>query len=72
MTVIDFDQYWLAITKIEAEEMLMKLTIADYPHLKPTRRKELYNRLKGYQGNGDTGNLMTPADIARAIGAING
>ena len=46
MSVIEFDQYWLSITKIEAQEMLIDLTIADYPHLTPPRRKELYNKLK--------------------------
>ena len=72
MTVIDFDQYWLAITKIEAQEMLIELTIADYPHLKPMRRRELYNKLKRHQDNADANQLMSPKDIAKAIGAISG
>ena len=74
MSVIEFDQYWLAITKIEAQEMLLSLTISDYPNLKPTRRREIYNNLKRHQDNscGGEGRLMSPKEIAQAIGAING
>lgn len=72
MSVIEFDQYWLSITKIEAQEMLIDLTIADYPHLTPPRRKELYNKLKRYQGNQKEAGLMSPKEIAKAIGAISG
>ena len=73
MSVIEFDQYWLAITKIEAQEMLIEFTIADYPHLKPNRRKEIYNKLKRAQSNGRAeGALMSPEEIAKKIGAISG
>ena len=73
MSVIEFDQYWLAITKIEAQEMLMELNVVDYPHLKPNRRKEIYNKLKRVQGNGKvSGALMSPQEIAKKIGAISG
>jgi hypothetical protein len=72
MSVIEFDQYWLAITKIEAQEMLLEFTVADYPHLKPNRRREVYNKLKKLQDNGQAPGLMTPKDIAKAIGALSG
>ena len=72
MSVIEFDQYWLAITKIEAQEMLIGITIADYPQLKPKRRRELYNKLRRYEGSGREGRLMSPKEIANAIGALSG
>ena len=73
LSVIVCDQYWLAITKIEAQEMLIEFTITDYPHLKPNRRKEIYNKLKRVQSNGRTeGALMSPEEIAKKIGAISG
>tara|TARA_B100000214_G_C23925464_1_gene608136 strand:- start:817 stop:1083 length:267 start_codon:yes stop_codon:yes gene_type:complete len=73
MSVIEFDQYWQSITKIEAQEMLLEFTIADYPHLKPNRRREVYRKLKRLQTNGrEDGALMSPEEIAKAIGAISG
>ena len=72
MSVIEFDQYWLAITKIEAQEMLIGITIADYPQLKPQRRKELYNKLRRHEGSAQEGNLMSPEEIAKAIGELSG
>ena len=72
MSVIEFDQYWQSITKIEAQEMLIEFTIADYPHLKPNKRREMHNKLKKLQDNGQAPGLMTPKDIAKAIGAISG
>ena len=73
MSVIEFDQYWQSITKIEAQEMLIEFTIADYPHLKPNKRREVHSKLKKLQNNGrPEGALMSPKEIAKAIGAISG
>ena len=72
MTVLDFNQYWKAIEYIEAQEMLVAITAEDYPHLKPNRRKEIYNKLKNAVRGSKTGNLTSPEEIAKAIGAISG
>tara|TARA_B100000809_G_scaffold202015_1_gene202709 strand:+ start:360 stop:623 length:264 start_codon:yes stop_codon:yes gene_type:complete len=70
MSVIEFDQYWLAITKIEAQEMLLNLTISDYPQLKPVRRREIFNNLKKHSSN-ENAKLLTNDDIAEALKALN-
>ena len=53
--------------------MLIEFTIADYPHLKPNKRREVHSKLKKLQNNGrPEGSLMSPKEIAKAIGAISG
>lgn len=37
-----FNQCWLAITMIEAQETLINLTLADYPNMKDKDRKRLH------------------------------
>ena len=70
MPVTEFNQYWLAITKIEAQEMLLNLTISDYPQLKPARRREIFDNLKRHSSNEEP-KLLTNADIAEALKALN-
>lgn len=41
-----FYQYWLAIAPLEAEDMLRGFKVSVYPHLKPQKAKELFNRIK--------------------------
>lgn len=38
------DGYWKAITVIEAQDVLVKLQIADYPHLKKKDHVEVHKR----------------------------
>lgn len=38
----DFNQYWLAITMIEAQEALVTMTLSDYPNMKDKDRKKLH------------------------------
>jgi hypothetical protein len=35
------DQFWLAITQIEAQEMLIAMKVSDFPHLKKQSRESL-------------------------------
>jgi hypothetical protein len=38
-------EYWLAITAIEAQEALVQMQVADYPHAKPEQRKRVYRKM---------------------------
>lgn len=72
LPVDEFEVYWDQITKIEAEEMLIAITIADYPYLKSDKRNRLHNRLKGIIGGGSSNKLHSPTDIADALKGLNG
>lgn len=71
-----FHQYWLAITAIEAQDMLKQMQIADYPHLKKEDRKKVYNSIhkQAYPVKpSKEGKMLTSEDIANFLnGAING
>lgn len=41
-----FNQYWIAITPIEADEMIRGMKVAVYPHLKASNAKKLFNEVK--------------------------
>ena len=41
----EFNQFWLAITMIEAQEALVKMTLTDYPNMKDRDRKKLHKEM---------------------------
>ena len=45
MTSECFEEYWQAITKLEAQKMLSDFTVADYPHLKNNQRQDIYKKI---------------------------
>lgn len=45
MTNQDFEQFWQAITVIEAQEMLIGIKVADFPHYKKPQREKLSREL---------------------------
>lgn len=45
MPVVEFSKYWQAITPLEAQDALMQMQIADYPHIGKDGRKQLYKQL---------------------------
>tara|TARA_S200002703_G_scaffold48346_1_gene41767 strand:+ start:4908 stop:5165 length:258 start_codon:yes stop_codon:yes gene_type:complete len=71
MPVDEFQVYWEQITKLEAQEMLIQMTIADYPALKGHQRTNLYNKVKSHASD-ESKKLFSTKDIAAALGAING
>jgi hypothetical protein len=42
MLACEFESLWLAITQIEAQEMIKEFQIADYPHLKAKDKSRVY------------------------------
>lgn len=71
MPVDEFEIYWQQITKIEAQEMLLALTIADYPNLKGNQRSQIYNRIKNHASD-QKQKIQSTQDIAKIIGGLNG
>ena len=71
MPVDEFEVYWQQITKLEAQEMLTLMTIADYPTLKGNQRASLYNKVKSHASD-NSKKFFTTKDIAAALGAYNG
>ena len=71
MTVDEFEQYWKAINIIESRDLLTKFTVADFPHYKSGKRKEIYNKVKMCM-NQESVKAQTTQDIARMLGALNG
>tara|TARA_Y100000593_G_scaffold55043_1_gene102895 strand:+ start:3576 stop:3767 length:192 start_codon:yes stop_codon:yes gene_type:complete len=62
----------MAIPQIESNELLQMLNVSDFPHLKPNSRKKIVENIKAHKRGGRQGALMSPQDIAKAIGAISG
>ena len=72
-----FHQYWLAITVVEAQDMLKQMQISDYPHLKKEDRKRVYSSIQkqAYPIIEERAEekLLTSEDIASFLqGAMNG
>lgn len=67
-----YDDFWLSINIIEAQERLMECRVASYPYLKEVPKKEFHNWLiRESKVDKGTSKLQTPQEIAKAIGAIN-
>lgn len=64
-----FEQYWSAITIIESRETLSAFTVADFPHLKAGKRKEIYNKVQGCLKQSNT-KAQSTEEIARMLGAL--
>lgn len=64
-----FDQYWNAISIIESRETLSAFTIADFPHLKTGKRKEIYNKVQSCMRQSNH-KAQSTEDIARMLGAL--
>lgn len=71
MPKTQFDDFWLCINVIEAQELLMQCRIANYPYLKEYPKKEFHNYLlRESKIDKETSKLKTPQEIAAAIGVI--
>lgn len=65
-----FHQYWLAITALEAEDMLRGFKMSVYPHLKNIKAKELFSstkRLIGRVINRSNGKLASYDDVVNKL-----
>ncbi len=40
-----FNEFWESITVIEAQNMLTRMTVADYPHVKKEDRTKIHRKL---------------------------
>lgn len=61
-------EYYMAIDTIEAQETLLKLTVADYPNGKKDQRQKVYKEIhkKAYQHMPKK--EITTADLASKLG----
>ena len=71
MPVEEFEEYWRSINIIESKEILTQFTIADFPHYKTNKRKEVYNKVKMCL-NQTSNKAHSTDEIARMLGALNG
>tara|TARA_Y100000004_G_C8902730_1_gene407197 strand:+ start:307 stop:585 length:279 start_codon:yes stop_codon:yes gene_type:complete len=71
MEVEEFNQYFGAIRLIESKEIMTQLMIADFPHYKNGKRKEIHNKLRLTMQNGSS-RANSTEEIARMLGALNG
>ena len=73
INVRDFRNYLKAVEILESKEMLDKMTISDFPHIKKERRSSIHSKLKRKMRQED--NLMvlqSTEQIAKVIGGLNG
>ena len=71
MTVDEFDQYWRVINIIESKDIMTQFTIADFPHYKSGKRKEIYNKVKMCMRQ-ESVRAQSTEEIARMLKGING
>lgn len=71
MPVDEFEEYWNAINVIESKEIMTQLTVADFPHYKNGKRKEIHNKIK-MAFNQTSSKAQSTEEIARMLGALNG
>lgn len=45
MDIKSASEYWLAIDKLEAQETLLGMQVASYPHLKSQAAKRMYDKI---------------------------
>ena len=56
MKIIDFNNYYESITQVEAQETLLNMQIAAYPHIKEDDAKKFWRgiRKRAYKDNQKT------------------
>lgn len=61
---------WESITIIEAQNMLHKITLADFPNMKDGDRNKIHKKLyrQGYPATFRESVELTPEALARALG----
>ena len=69
MPADEFHEYWKAINVIESREILTQFTIADFPHYKGGKRKEIHNKVKMCM-NQESSVVQSTEEIARMLGAL--
>lgn len=71
MSSDDFETYWLAITPIEAQNMLMQMRVADYPHLTKNDRtkshKELWKLAYPKFSDADSDKSVSTRELAKIL-----
>ena len=64
-----FEQMWLAITKIEAQEILKAMSVSETPYLKKDAASKRYNEMKklAQSSNNGKSKSLSNKDVARII-----
>lgn len=77
MDAASFHQYWLAITALEARDMLQQMKVSAYPHTKKEDQTNLHKSLisQAYPRHLENKDevFLTPKELAKQLGkALNG
>lgn len=56
-------EYWLAITPLEAKEVLLDLQVIKYPHLEKNKRMKFENSLRKQSESGREKKILTTKEI---------
>lgn len=70
LSIDELNNYWQAITSIEAQELLKKLTVVDWPNMKKSQREKLHRQLYGdaYPATFKETRKVSNLDLARVLG----
>lgn len=66
----DFEMLWQALPRIEAEQMLVQMKLADYPHMKKEAR-EIFHRRTYIRAFPDSQEAK-PLSFKELSGVLNG
>lgn len=65
--------YNLAIKQLEAQEMIVKTQVADYPNLKKEHKARFHRKMHRIAyPEIYTDNVLSAEDVARKLGGLNG
>lgn len=64
------ESLWQAITVIEAQQQLMKMSVADWPNMKKQQRSKVHKELfsKAYPSEVRKKNYITPEQLQKVLG----
>jgi len=62
--------YWLAITAIEAQEILINMRLADWPNMKGPARQKWHRDVHRMAYPSSHSKAITPEELAKRIGGI--
>lgn len=69
----DFDLYWFAMERIEAQEVLTKMNVSDYPHLNQKSREKIHREIFKKAYPTDSSKPITTDQLASILGrSVNG
>lgn len=64
----DLERYYNAIECLEAQELMLRFKVSDYPHLKSADRTKIFNNIHKMAYPDDREKLLSPMEMVKRLG----